>query len=457
MKALSKALSEHLYQVSVSALTAADIAQIRKLLLDFFAAMFAGYKQNRAFADKVREIVTEQGGKAEASVFLEPKKYPARSAAFMNALYGHGAELDDGNKRAMGHVGVHVIPAVLALAEAEGKTQSEVLSAIAVGYEAYIRISASAQPGMVNRSFHSTGMAGAPACAAACAALLGLDAAGIESAISFACTMSSGLLTYSESQQMIKPVNPAKAAETGVFAARLAAKGLKGPENCLEGPNGWYRAVTEQFDAELLLMESPQLLIHECYFKLYPSCRHTHCGIEAAVNLHQRNQARIEEIEQVNVYIYPNAIRLAGQILYPQDADETKFSIHYTLACGLLFGEYGVDYMNPPRLDETVRAMIGKIHLIPDPDMENREKCIRGTRAELLFADGTTDTETVLVPRGDPEKPLTTEDIRQKLRQCAAGLLTADRIRTLTAYLDAFGAEQVLDPGILFAERSDAS
>ena len=456
MTALSKALSAHLYEAAHTALTEADILQIRKLLLDFFAAMFAGYKQNHAFADSVLEIVKEQGGKAEASVFLEKEKYPARSAGFLNSLYGHGAELDDGNKRAMGHVGVHVIPAVLALAEAEGKTQAEAMSAIVAGYEAYIRISASAQPGMVNRSFHSTGMAGAPACAAACAALLGLDAAGIESAMSFACTMSSGLLTYSESQQMIKPINPAKAAETGIFAARLAAKGLKGPENCLEGPHGWYRAVTEQYDADVLLEKAPHLLIHDCYFKLYPSCRHTHCGIEAAVLLHQRNQARVQEIEQVNVYIYPNAIKLAGQILYPQDADETKFSIHYTLACGLLFGEYGVDYMNPPKLDETVRAMIGKINLIPDESMENREKCIRGTRAEIIFADGTTDQETVLVPRGDPEKPLTTEDIRQKLRQCAAGLLTESRIAALIAYLDAFGSDAALDPEILFAERSEA-
>ena len=454
---LSKALSEHLYAVQCTVLTEADIKQIRKLMLDFFASMFAGYKHNHSFADSVQEVITEQGGKSEASVFSQTKKYPAHSAAFLNALYGHGAELDDGNKRAMGHVGVHVIPAVLALAEAEGKMQSEVLSAIAVGYEAYIRISASAQPGMINRSFHSTGMAGTLACAAACAALLGLNAIGIENAMSFACTMSGGLLTYSESQQMIKPLNPAKAAENGVFAARLAAKGLKGPENCLEGPNGWYHAVTESFNAEVLLENVPHLLIHDCYFKLYPSCRHTHCGIEAAVYLHQRNQAHLQEIREVNVHIYPNAIKLAGQICYPQNADETKFSIHYTLACGLLFGEYGVDYMNPPKLTENVRAMIERIRLIPDSNMENFEKCIRGTSVEIVFADGTTDTETVLVPKGDPEKPLTIEDIQQKLYQSSAGLLSTAQTAELIRYLDEFGSSAVFDSQIFFVGRNEAS
>lgn len=456
MTALSSALAAHLYTVGSAALTAEDILQLRKLLLDLLGAMFAGYKQNRAFADSVQEILLDQGGKPEASVFMQTQKYPARTAAFLNALYSHGAELDDGNKSAMGHVGVHVIPAVLALAEAEHAETGTILSAIVVGYEAYIRISAAAQPGMVNRGFHSTGMAGAPACAAACAVLLGLDASGIENAMSFACTMSSGLLTYSESQQMIKPINPAKAAETGVFAARLAAKGLKAPENCLEGANGWFRAVTEQYDAEVLLRQSPHLLIHDCYFKLYPSCRHTHCGIEAAVNLHQRNKSRVQLIQHVDVRIYPNAIKLAGQIYEPQDADETKFSIHYTLACGLLFGEYGVDYMNPPRMDALMKAMIQKIRLIPDESMENRAKHIRGTSVTVTFADGTQDSEMISVPKGDPEKPLTTDDIRKKLRQGANSLLSAQQTARLIEYIDQFGTEQAYHPQALFAERSKA-
>ena len=136
---------------SINILNEQDKDQIQMLLLDFFAAMFAGYKQNKQFADGVEKVIFKQGGVEESSVLFGIKRIPARMAAFMNSLYGHGAELDDGNKKAMGHVGVHVIPAVLALAEAEKKTQDEIMVAIAVGYETYIRISSAAQPGMVNR------------------------------------------------------------------------------------------------------------------------------------------------------------------------------------------------------------------------------------------------------------------------------------------------------------------
>lgn len=446
----ARLLSEHIH--NINNLSDLDVAALRNILLDFYAAMFAGYKQNKTFADGVGNVVLAQGGKEEASVYLQSSLYPARTAAFMNALYGHGAELDDGNKKAMGHPGVHIIPAVLALAEAENKSEREVLVALACGYETFIRISMAAQPGMVERSIHSTGYAGAPACAVACAKLLGLDATGIEDAMSLSCTMASGLLTYSESRQNIKPINPAKAAETGVFAARLAQAGVHGPLNCLEGPNGWLKAATDKVNEEAFVFEGEDnLLMHECYFKLYPSCRHTHCGIEAAINIF--NKKHQGEIKKVEVRIYPNAIKLAGQIKYPVDADETKFSIHYTLACGLLFGEYGVDYMNPPLLNDKVKMLIDKIELIPDKAMEDSEKGIRGASVIVKYCDGTSVTETVLVPKGDPEKPLTHEDIILKLKTCAKGIATDKQIYDLISYLEQFGSEKPLNASTLFMKE----
>ncbi|MCR2046570.1 MmgE/PrpD family protein [Acetatifactor muris] len=373
-------------------------------------------------------------------------------AAFLNSLYGHGAELDDGCRMAMGHVGVHVIPAVLALAEAEEKTQDEIMVAIAVGYETYIRISAAAQPGMIKRSFHSTGMAGGIACAASCAKLLGLDAEGIEDAMSLASTMSSGLLTYSESRQMIKPINPARAAETGVFAARLAQSGIKGPLNFLEGPNGWFHAVADSVNKQMISKEFGHLLIHDCYFKLYPSCRHTHCGIEAASNIHKK--VNPDEINKVYLYLYPNAIKLAGQIKFPVEPDETKFSIHYSCAIALLYGEYGVDYMNPPLVNNAIRDMINKIELISDEEMEDREKGIRGTKIEVIMKDGKKVNDIVIVPKGDPENPLNDKDLWMKLKLCAKDIVSENIVEKLVIYISEFGGSKLLDSRTLYGSRT---
>lgn len=404
-----------------------DKEQLHTLVIDFFAAAYAGYKQNEAFNRAVEAVVYPQDGAEESTVLFQERRYPARVAAFMNSVYGHGAELDDGNKRAAGHAGVHLIPAVFALAEKLSCSNEDVLLALATGYETYIRISSAAQPGLVARGFHSTGVAGTLACAAACARLYHLDAQGIEAAIALATTMTGGLLSYGDSRPAIKPLNPGKAAENGVFAAMLAAQGVQGPTESLEGQNGWFHAVTESYDATCL-KGSDHLLLHDCYFKLYPSCRHTHCGIDAAAALHQK--VDVEDIEEVKVCIYPNAIKLAG-IKYPKDQDETKFSIQYTLACALLNGSYGIADMNPPRMTEDVVGLIEKIKLIPDESMENREKGIRGTRVEAVLKDGETIVQTVLVPKGDPENPLTRADIIDKLKTCAKGQAEDEQLEEL--------------------------
>lgn len=412
---LTTQLAQDLFQIQE--LSVRDKKQLQTLIIDFFAAAYAGYRQNRPFNEKVEAVVYPQGGTEESSILFQRKRYPARIAAFMNSVYGHGAELDDGNKKAAGHAGVHLIPAVFALADKLETSNQDVLIALATGYEAYVRISSAAQPGLVQRGFHSTGMAGALACAAACARLYYLDAQGIEDAIALATTMTGGLLSYGDSRPAIKPLNPGKAAENGMFAAMLANEGVRGPAKSLEGQNGWFHAVTDEVHEEFL-KGSDHLLLHDCYFKLYPSCRHTHCTIDAAIALYEKVSPK--DIEAINVYIYPNAIKLAG-IKIPKDQDETKFSIPYTLACALLNGSYGMADMDPPRLTPDVLDLIERTHLISDVTMEDRPKDIRGARVEIILKNGARAEKTVLVPKGDPENPLTKNDIIKKLRVCAQG------------------------------------
>ena len=141
---LTTDLAQDLFQTKT--LSKNDIDQLHTLIIDFFAAAYAGYKQNSDFNRAVESVIYPQGGAEESSVLFQPKKYPARFAAFMNSLYGHGAELDDGNKKAAGHAGVHLIPAVFALAEKLESSNDDVLVALATGYEAYIRISSTASP-----------------------------------------------------------------------------------------------------------------------------------------------------------------------------------------------------------------------------------------------------------------------------------------------------------------------
>ncbi len=422
---LTKELANSLFEIQE--LTERDADQLKTLILDFFAAAYAGYRCNRSFNHAVERVLFSQGGRRESCILFQKHKYPARTAAFINSVYGHGAELDDGNKKAGGHAGVHIIPAVFALADRLMCSSNDVFLALATGYEAYIRISSAAQPGMINRGFHSTGMAGTLASAAACSRLYHMETEGIENAIALATTMSGGLLSYGDSRPEIKPLNPGKAAENGVFAASLANEGIQGPSEALEGPNGWFHAVTDKVEKSFL-KPSDHLLLHECYLKLYPSCRHTHCVIDAGIDLH--GKVSIEKIEKINVFTYPNAIKLAG-LRVPRNPDETKFSIPYTLACALSQGTYGIESMEPGRLTPEILNLIRKTELIVDPEMEDRMKGIRGARVQILMRDGEAIEETVSIPRGEPERPLSKEDLEEKLIVCAQSESDSEMLNSL--------------------------
>lgn len=408
-----------------------NILETTKLfIIDYYASMMAGYQVNRSFNEAIFSVLEEASGKEESSIIFCDKKYPVEQAAFMNAIYAHGADMDDGNKKSMGHIASHTMSAVFALAETLDVTWGEVCVAINVGYEVFNRIAMAAQPGLAHRGFHATGMAGGMACAAACAKLMKLDAAGIYSAISIAAVQSSGLFIITESGQECKPLNPANAAKVGIISAKLAHKGVRGPSNIFEHPKGWFHAVTDQVNDELILEGLGEVFtIQECYLKPYPSCRHTHAVIECAIQIRKKmiekyEYAYVEKIEKINLYIYSNAMRVAGQIVRPTNNEDAKFSIHYSLAIALLKGQFALSDLNIKNAPTEVGDIIDKLNIIIDDSWENVKEGIRGAKIDLITNDDTIYTYSVKTPKGEGANSFTEEDIVNKLRCCAEKILT---------------------------------
>lgn len=405
---------------------------MKMYIADYYAALFAGYRINEPFNQALREIMEEQWPEGKVIPAFHSRGTTAEQAAYLNAAYSHGADMDDGNKKAMGHIAAHVMSSVFALAQTMDASWKEVITALMVGYEIFNRLAGAAQPGIVRRGFHSTGVAGAVASAAACAKLMGLKEEQIYSAISMAAVQSGGLLIITESGQACKPLNPANAARTGIFSARLASKGIEGSVNPLESKKGWFHAFSETYSEEILMDAlGEKLTIQESYLKPYASCRHTHCGIECALTIRaEMEQAGAfvpEKIAKVELFIYPNAITVAGNVLIPASDDQTKFSLHYSLAAALLNGRFGFQDLTVDAVTENVKTMIGKIEVHVDETMENTAKKIRGCRVNVIMEDGTVFACTVLAPKGEAENPFTWEDISAKLHDCAGELVPGER------------------------------
>ncbi len=406
-----------------------DLNAVRLRILDYISSAAAGWTCNRTYNEAVDVLFCADGCDARSSVLFNGKKLPASAAAYVNATYGHGADMDDGHRQANGHPGVALIPAVLALAQAENSAPVDIFAAILVGYETYVRVSMAVQPGLLHRGFHGTGAVGAIAASAACAKLLRLDAEGIHNAISLGAVQASGLFEVSESGQSVKPINPANACRTGVESALLARAGVQAPENPFEGAKGFFHAFTDEAKPECLVRpENMPLAIHECYFKLSSACRHTHPSIDAGVALGRRTKIEPEKISQIDIYTYPNAAFVTGKIALPKNSAEAKFSMRYALAMALQRGHYSFQELEDARcISDQTRSLVGKMHVIPEEKYECAQQGIRGGRVVIHFADGSEDGFDVRVPRGDPENPLTQEELLDKMNTCCCGVFDKEQ------------------------------
>ena len=153
---ITRPLVDFAYKLSLDEVPSETIERTKMFIADYFAASVAGYQINTAFNTVVLNVVKEEGGAAQSSVLFSDRKFPSSQAAFLNAAFAHGADMDDGNKQSAGHVGTHVMPAVFALAEQKRVSWGDVIVAIVIGYDFFNRIAGAAQPGLYNKGFHST-------------------------------------------------------------------------------------------------------------------------------------------------------------------------------------------------------------------------------------------------------------------------------------------------------------
>lgn len=423
MDNITHCLSKFISELNAGMLDGEVVERTKLFIADYYAACFAGCKVNREFNRINLEYFKEMGGNGQASVLFDQVKLPAESAAYINSMYAHGADMDDGNRISAGHIGASVFSSVFALGEKQCVTWGEIILAANVGYEVFNRVAGAAQPGLYKKGFHSTGVAGGIAAGAACAKLLGLNEKGIYNAISLAALQASGLLVIDESGQACKPINAANAARIGVFSAVMAGKGLIGPEHPLESRKGWFNAFAEEIDENIIFQGlGTKYTISESYLKLYPTCRHTHSCIDAALAVRKRIWDTVEtcnQIQKIDIYTYPSAIRSAGGISHPRAAEEAKFSICYATAVALATGGFTLSDLAVETAGPEVWSLTEKIRIIEDVSLENRQQGIRGAKIRVYMENGQTVEELVQIPKGEGKLLLTWKEMAEKVRMCA--------------------------------------
>ena len=137
---LSAAIANFAVATEAAAIPASARHIMMLSLLDWAAVGRAGV--NEPVAKIVREMVAEEGGAAQASVFGWAPKLPARAAALANGTISHALDYDDTHFLHVGHPSVAIVPAALAIAEKIGASGAAFLDAALIGVEASCRVGA---------------------------------------------------------------------------------------------------------------------------------------------------------------------------------------------------------------------------------------------------------------------------------------------------------------------------
>jgi len=325
---------------------------VRQCVLDYFGVALAG-----AGDELVRLLIdemNESGGAPQASTIGHELRLPALSAALVNGAAAHALDYDDVNMAMPGHPSVAILPALLALAELRRSSGREVATALVAGYETACRIGAALRPGHYNLGFHSTGTIGSFGAAAACARLLGLDAKTTAIALGIAGTQAAGL--KSQFGTMCKPFHAGKAAQNGLLAARLAARGFSSRADVVECVQGFALTHGPDFAPEAALAE-PEGGLHlfANLFKYHAACYLTHAPIECARRLRTDHRLEPDAIAGITLRLDASCERVCN-IPAPSDGLQSKFSLRQTVAMALAgvdtasLGAYSAENARDPRL-----------------------------------------------------------------------------------------------------------
>ena len=411
------------------------IAQAKRALLDTLGVTLAGSREESARI--VADWVREQGGRAEVAVLGRSFRAPAADAALANGAAAHALDFDDVSLPMRGHPSAPLLPAALAVAEKASRSGRDLLTAFVLGFEVETSLGRAIGEAHYALGWHATSTLGTLGAAAACARLLHLDAARTQMAFGIAASLASGL--QQNFGTMTKPLHAGWAARNGVGAAELAARGFTADRRALEGesgqtparPGGFLRAMSGGAEPDLESIASlgrPYQITSSGFgVKLYPCCYAVHRSLDAVLEMKARHRIDPAGIEAIRVEVSRGSLMpLRGDS--PATGLEGKFSLEYCLAAALLDGHVMLTTFTDEAVHRpAVRELMAKIEVSEGPDESGGTFPIGGyAEVRIVLRGGEEQFLRVDTPRGDPSRPLSWEELTEKFRDCAQGVLPGE-------------------------------
>ena len=435
------AAAEFVQRIEFASLPAEAIRIGTRCVLDGLGLFVAGSLEPTV--QIIAEDAAQTGGRPDALLLSRGStRVPAPAAARILGTAGHAHDWDDSQVSIdpahvyglLTHPTMPPLSSALVMAQRIGGIDGKTfLLAFLSGFEVECKISEWMLPQHYLKGMHSSGTVGTFGAYAAAAKLLRLTADKLRSGFGIAASLAAGIRCNFGT--MTKPLHVGRAAENGVTAAVLAARGFTADPDALDGPWGFYAVhgggvsaekVSQGFGTSWTIIE-PGVSI-----KPYPCGVLTHPTIDLMLKLVADHDVRPNDIAAVRVYAGTNILK---PIRYPVAADhlQAKFSLPAALAMIALVRKAGKREFSDEFVGAApMQAMQRRITAEWDPEIENMGFDKMRSRITIQLKNGrAVEGWADERYRGGPENPLSDAELEAKVRSCCDGVLDAAAQATL--------------------------
>ncbi len=405
------------------------IIRARQVTLDFIGTMLGGY-QTRLGALAADYAAQMQPGD-DAAIIGDGRRSTVEGAAWANATMGKYLGMDDSHRTA-GHVASQLVPVALTLGEQLGLTGEQYILALAVGYDVMDLVHSAVDSWQRERGLDHKSQAGTFGSAATAAKAMGLSVEATINALALSMDMACGTEQYvwDAGSCDTKDLLAGYGARNGIYAAKMARFGFRGPPGALDGDYGYFHAFGPGYDPAFVDVLDGEALARTG-FKPHAGCRHVHSCVDATHDLLKSGAPDLEAIASIEVDTYLEAITPEFRVNYePRNVGQAGFSLPVTVSVILTRGNwFREDIATFDEPEQRRLRQLVKVGL--DEDIQASHPLTNGCEVRIAMKDGGQYKGRVEYAKGEPENMLSDAEFEAKFRYLVGDLLPPDQIASL--------------------------
>jgi 2-methylcitrate dehydratase PrpD len=421
-------LARYMVQARSRELPPPVLKECKHRILDTLGAMISGARLKPG--QMALQYVQSQGGVQEASVVASQFRTTAVNAALANAMCAHADETDDFEPVTKAHPGCSAVPAALAIGEKYGRSGTEMIRAVALGYDVCCRFLMALGPDLVRGTHRSAeGTSSTFGALGGAASMARLDEMGMRFAISYAAQQVSGIWSWVRDEEHVEKAFDfaGMGARNGVTAVGMVQAGFSGVPDVLEGEHNMFIALSTQPKPEEMVADlGRHFYVTETAIKTYSVGYPIQAPLDAFLTLRRQNNLTPDNVQHVLVRLPADGAGIVNNNAMPD------VNLQHLIAVALQKGAVSFEdsHSRPLMQDRALQDLRKRVELVGDKALQT-EEAPRAGFVEVTLKDGRKVNHFTKYPPGTKESPLDTEGVNAKVRDLMAPVLGKDKTEAL--------------------------